>query len=357
VPADLNTKIGVADFLARYAAGEREFKWITIDPADFRGRDISDVEFYESSLRHVSFDGARLTGVQLLSTDLGPASLADADFGGATLGLVSLRGASAERTSWISARLIEVDLKEADFTGADFRSAQLDCDAKGAIMDGATLGFTVFSAIDLSPFCDARGLAHLGPSYVDLGSILMSCHHPGLKRFLVDCGLPPNLAEFTIEAAQAEGADVMQSTFISYGGPDEAFARRLYDELRAHGVTTFFFPESARLGERIGNEVRRRIQEHDRVILVCSRDSLDRPGVRNEIQETFDREARDGGASYLLPITLDDYLLHGWADPLAQPVRDRIAGDFGKATSDPREFDKQVSRLLQALRKNDRGVA
>ena len=135
---------------------------------------------------------------------------------------------------------------------------------------------------------------------------------------MTDCGVPEIFATFMIDCAQASSASLMktlmQSTFISYGGPDEAFARKLYETLRAHNVTVFFFPETALVGERIDNEVFRRIQEHDRVLLVCSRQSLDRPGVINEIQETLDREARDGGATYLLPIMTDDYVLTGWRD-------------------------------------------
>ena len=105
----------------------------------------------------------------------------------------------------------------------------------------------------------------------------------------------------------------------------------MYSALKAANVVTFFFPESATIGERIGEEVFRRLQEHDRVILVCSRSSLDRPGVLNEIQETLDREARDGGRTYLLPITLDDYVLTDWrhVQPiLAQRIRGRMVGDF-----------------------------
>jgi len=67
------------------------------------------------------------------------------------------------------------------------------------------------------------------------------------------------------------------------------------------------------------------VNEHDRVILVCSQASLDRPGVLNEITETLQREARDGGAEYLIPITLDDYVFSGWKpkDPgVAQAIKD-----------------------------------
>lgn len=146
----------------------------------------------------------------------------------------------------------------------------------------------------------------------------------------------------------------MQSTFISYGGPDEAFARKLYDALRAHHVIVFFFPETALVGERIDNEVFRRIQEHDRVLLVCSRHSLNRPGVINEIQETLDREARDGGATYLLPIMIDDYVLTGWGKTqpeLAERIGRRIVADFRKAKRSKNAFDAAMARVLNALKR------
>jgi hypothetical protein len=145
----------------------------------------------------------------------------------------------------------------------------------------------------------------------------------------------------------------MQTTFISYGGPDEAFAQKLYNALKVRGVITFFFPKSATIGARIDNEVYERIQEHDRVILVCSSHSLNRPGVLHEIQETFDREARDGGATYLLPITLDDYVFTGWRAThpvLAERVGRRVVGDFQGTARSKNRFDEALARLLDALK-------
>ncbi len=209
-------------------------------------------------------------------------------------------------------------------------------------------------AVDVGPLCDAQSLTHSAPSSVDARAVMSSYRHPQLKSFMTDAGVPEVFAEYMIECARALGDDalreLMQSTFISYGGPDEDFARRLYDALRAHGVVTFFFPETAKVGERIGDEVFNALQRHDRMILVCSRASLDRPGVLNEIQETLDREARDGGATYLIPVMLDDYLLEEWSEKqpvLAERVKSRVAADF----RDPARFDAALDRLLAALRK------
>jgi TIR domain len=146
---------------------------------------------------------------------------------------------------------------------------------------------------------------------------------------------------------------LMNSTFISYGAPDEHFARKLYNSLKAHQVITFFFPVSAKAGERVSEEVYRQIQAHDRVLLICSRQSLRRAGVLNEMRETFAREFRDGGAAYLLPIMLDDYVLKGWrkVEPeLAERVGGRVIADFRGTRKNERAYAASVSRVLDALR-------
>jgi len=81
--------------------------------------------------------------------------------------------------------------------------------------------------------------------------------------------------------------------------------RRLRAGWDRSSVPTFFFKDDARVGDRLSSVMHRGINEHDRVILICPRRSLDRFGLLNELQETFDREARDGGNSYLLPVRLE----------------------------------------------------
>jgi len=48
--------------------------------------------------------------------------------------------------------------------------------------------------------------------------------------------------------------------------------------------------------------MREGVNKFERVIVICSANSLSRRGVLNEIEETLQREARDGGASYLIRI-------------------------------------------------------
>ena len=107
------------------------------------------------------------------------------------------------------------------------------------------------------------------------------------------------------------------------------------------------------MGARINDEVFRRINEYDQILLICSRNSLDRVGVVNEVQETFDREANGGGRTYLLPIMLDDYVLTGWrmTQPvLAERVGRRVIGDFRDAETDDAQFQTQLARVVDALK-------
>lgn len=143
-------------------------------------------------------------------------------------------------------------------------------------------------------------------------------------------------------------SSLLQSTFISYGEPDMAFARRLYEALHANGVRTFFFPEHAVPGKKLHRMMREGVNQFDRVLLICSKNSLSRRGVLNEVEETLAREARDGGASYLIPILLDDWLFdsaNSIEPSIEQAIRDRVASDF----RDPTKFNSSLAKLIGAL--------
>jgi len=98
------------------------------------------------------------------------------------------------------------------------------------------------------------------------------------------------------------------------------------------------------------------VNAHDRVILVCSRASLERVGLLNELEETLAREARDGGATYLLPIRLDNYVIDEWKPSkpgLAQRIRDRVIADF-RDHDDPAAFDSALARVMAAITKREK---
>jgi TIR domain len=144
----------------------------------------------------------------------------------------------------------------------------------------------------------------------------------------------------------------MSSVFLSYGQPDEPFATVLNKSLRKKGVETFFFPRNAIPGRKMHRMMREEVNAHGRVVLICSRSSLSRSGVQYEIEQTLAREAREGDADYLLPITLDDYVFKEWNPRHAstrQAVLDRVVADFRDAQNDRVSYDRALNRLLLAL--------
>jgi hypothetical protein len=363
--------------------GWREQLSVPNQPPDLRGADLGGANLRGANLRGANLRGVNLVGADLGRAELGEVDLREADLVGVNLGEANLCGANLCGANLRGVNLVEADLRRADLVGVDLRGADLVganlCEAnlrwanlsganlRGANLSWAELGETVLSAIDLAAFCGVK-IRHSGPSQTDHRSIAMSLRTPGLARFLVACGMSQLLVDYTIDCLRALDPDqlfrLMRSTFISYGGPDLAFAEKLNNALLENGVTTFFFQKDAEPGAKLHRVMREGVNKYDRVILVCSEASLDRKGVLNEIQETLAREARDGGAEYFIPITLDDYLFTRWApkDPtIKQSVLDRVVADF-RATDEragmddaarsaaKAKFEEQLSRLLRALR-------
>lgn len=145
------------------------------------------------------------------------------------------------------------------------------------------------------------------------------------------------------------------SVFISYGGPDADIARRFYDWLRSRGVHCFFFPESATPGVRLHRSMSEGVREYDRILLLCSQHSLNRTGVLFEIEQVLLREAEEGGTELLVPVVLDNYMFAEWQPSrpdAARQVRARVVADFRDTLSERELFDRQMNRLLRALRRD-----
>ena len=94
------------------------------------------------------------------------------------------------------------------------------------------------------------------------------------------------------------------------------------------------------------------VNKHDRVLLVCSKRALTRPGVLNEIERVLEREAKEGGADILIPITLDDFVYGDWAPErkdIADQVRARVITKI--ATDHKEQLEEQIGKVVSALRK------
>jgi hypothetical protein len=134
------------------------------------------------------------------------------------------------------------------------------------------------------------------------------------------------------------------SVFICYGQPDADFARDLERGLAKNGVPTRFFDRHAQPGEALHRFMWRGVNEQDRVILLCSREGLERSGLRNEIEQAFAKEARLGGSTVLIPVALDDWLFASDGDELRTRLTSRTV-----CRCSGRSADGAVAELLPAL--------
>jgi hypothetical protein len=146
--------------------------------------------------------------------------------------------------------------------------------------------------------------------------------------------------------------DPLQSAFISYGTPDLSFAKRLAAALKASGIRTFLFEEDAVPGAALHDVMFEGVNGFDRMILVCSRSSLQRAGVGMEIEEVLRREARLGSPSILIPVTLDRFVYDEWVPTrlhMRRAILDRVLVQFEASMSEA-DFAASVRKLVGALR-------
>ena len=129
---------------------------------------------------------------------------------------------------------------------------------------------------------------------------------------------------------------------------------QLFQALEAQGVATFYFPEHAPAGQKLGRVARVGVNQHDRVVLFCSKAGLSSSRVLNELDETLEREAREGGSARLIPIKLDGFVSSpDWKPPNADvvhAVNGRVMVDLIGADRDAAKLDKGVQRLIAALK-------
>jgi hypothetical protein len=74
-----------------------------------------------------------------------------------------------------------------------------------------------------------------------------------------------------------------------YSSQDDAFVRKLYDDLRGRKLRVWFAPEELKIGDRFHARVEEAIRMHDKLVLVLSKHSVHSAWVRRE----FDRLVKD----------------------------------------------------------------
>ena len=137
------------------------------------------------------------------------------------------------------------------------------------------------------------------------------------------------------------------SCFLCYSTHDKDFCDKLYSDLLASGIVCWYFPEDATYGKKVWGEIDAQIRCCTKVIVVCSKSSLNSQPVLREIERALQREDAEN-RDILLPINIDDYVFCNWSHSRKADVIDKVIGDF-KNWNRSRIYSKSFSHLLDSV--------
>jgi hypothetical protein len=152
---------------------------------------------------------------------------------------------------------------------------------KNADFDGARFGQTAIGGVDLSEAVNLDLATHYRPS--SLSSETLRLTAAGLNkqdafarlavlRFLADSGVDEEL--LAVVRTWIGKPIEFHSVFLSHSSLDKVFARRLYSDLRDVGVNCWFDEKQILPGDSILDLVDQGIKVWDKLVLVCSKNSL-----------------------------------------------------------------------------------
>lgn len=229
--------------------------------------DLSGATLENEILVGVNLSRAQMMGTNFAGAHLVRSNISRADLTRANLVFSKLTRSDFTASSLASADLSRAVLLETNLTGADLTDANLPLTAlSSTVLAGAMLRRTNFSRAlfndvvltetDLSEVKGLESVKHSGPSHLGISTLQLS-----RKR------IPE-------EFLRGVGA-VYHSCFISYSHKDESFAIRVRDSLAGRHVKCWLDKKDLVAGERIQDAVYEAINTHDKLLLCCSKSSLD----------------------------------------------------------------------------------
>ena len=241
---------------------------------------------------------------------------------------------------------IQPYLSDADLRRAYLRRADLS----DANLSDAFIGFTSFGNTDLSQVKGLETVRHDGPSTIGIDTIYKSRGEIP-EIFLRRTGVPEDFITY-MRSLVGKAIDYY-TCFISFTEADDAFSERLYNDLQGRGVRCWRWKEDAKWGKTLMRSIDEAVRAYDKLVVICSEQSLKAPAVIREIERALQKEddlARLGKDNEVLfPIRLDDYIFTGWNHHRKADVLSKNIGDFREwEKSDT--YRKKLDRLIRDLK-------
>jgi hypothetical protein len=336
--------------------------------------DLSDADLSDAHLRLANLHRAHLSDADLSRADLIHANLIDADLSGANLSGAKLSGvklggadlyaANLSGADLNYANLFAADLSRAELSGADLNSAHLtfayltDAHLKSADLTDAHMSGTSIANTDLSDVIGLDTVTHGGPSSIGIDTLYKS-HGKIPESFLRGCGVPEELIRYL--PSFLNQPIQFYSCFISYSHEDKAFARLLHDRLQGQGIRCWLDEHQLLPGDDLHDRVDQGIRLWDKVLLCATKSSLTSWWVDGEINRAFQKEAqimkeRQKKALALIPLNLDGSLFSAdYQSGKKAEITSRVAANFVGWEKDHALFDRELEKVIRALRTDDAG--
>jgi hypothetical protein len=106
------------------------------------------------------------------------------------------------------------------------------------------------------------------------------------------------------------------------------------------------------MGRKVWGQIDRSIRIYDKLVVVCSENSLQSGPVLREIERALQRKDREG-TDVLFPIRIDDYIFDHWQHERKADVIAKVVGDFTGWDKDPAKYEASLRRLMKALQREE----
>lgn len=205
----------VEEFLAKYAAGVRDFSGVDLAEANLNGAKLNEVILNHANLNVVNLSGAMLNSAHLQYVKLNVARLSgahlnNADLKGASLNVANLIRADLSRANLRKSSLIRAELIRADLSRADlYRSVLRNADLREASLRQANLREANLSLVCLKGgFATGANLEHANLANADLTKTDLSganFRHAELRQAILTRA---NLSGANLSGANLRWADL-----------------------------------------------------------------------------------------------------------------------------------------------------
>jgi len=338
-----------------------------LSEADLSDANLSGADLHAANLIFATHSGVNLSGTNLYRAYLSDAGLREANLSRADLsrtylGDADLSEANLSLTNFSFANLSFADLSRADPSRADLSDAYLrGADLRGTYLSradlsraylgeadlrGATIGWTIFGALDLREVKGLETLRHEGPSTIGTDTVMRS-HGDIPETFLRESGLPTSFIAYVRSLAQETPIEFF-TCCISSSSQDSDFATRLHADLQQANVCCWVAPGDLEGAETFWHRLDESICLYDKLLVVLSQHSVNSTWMEREIMAAREKELTYNKL-VLFPVKLDEQIMQTTL-PWATEIRTgHHIGDFTRWKDDA-AYQQAFVRLLRDLK-------